>query len=40
MKKIREKEEYNLETALLIEPDNEEVLLMLMKISLKKFELF
>ena len=30
------KEEYNLETALLIEPDNEEVLLMLMKISLKK----
>ena len=30
------KEEYNLETALLIEPDNEEVLLMLMKIALKK----
>ena len=30
------KEEDNLETALLIEPDNEEVLLMLMKIALKK----
>jgi len=30
------KEEYNLETALLIEPDNEEVLLMLMKIALEK----
>jgi|TARA_B110000444_G_scaffold251096_1_gene278457 tetratricopeptide (TPR) repeat protein len=30
------KEEYNLETALLIEPNNEEVLLMLMKIALKK----
>ena len=30
------KEEYNLETALMIEPDNEEVLLMLMKIALKK----
>ena len=30
------KEEYNLETALLIEPDNEEVILMLMKIALKK----
>ena len=30
------KEEFNLETALLIEPNNEEVLLMLMKISLKK----
>ena len=30
------KEENNLETALLIEPDNEEVLLMLMKIALKK----
>tara|TARA_Y200000002_G_C22662301_1_gene656351 strand:- start:585 stop:1016 length:432 start_codon:yes stop_codon:yes gene_type:complete len=30
------KEEYNLETALLIEPDNEEVLLMLMKIALNK----
>ena len=29
------KEEYNLETALLIEPNNEEVLLMLMKIALK-----
>ena len=32
----QKKEEYNLETALLIEPDNEEVLLMLMKIALKK----
>jgi|TARA_B110000037_G_C17032211_1_gene469991 tetratricopeptide (TPR) repeat protein len=30
------KEENNLETAMLIEPDNEEVLLMLMKIALKK----
>ena len=30
------KEEYNLDTALLIEPNNEEVILMLMKISLKK----
>ena len=30
------KEEYNLETALLIEPNNEEVLLMLIKIALKK----
>ena len=30
------KEENNLETALLIEPDNEEILLMLMKIALKK----
>ena len=30
------KEENNLTTALLIEPDNEEVLLMLMKIALKK----
>ena len=30
------KEENNLETALLIEPDNEEVLLMLMKIALEK----
>ena len=32
----QKKEEYNLETTLLIEPDNEEALLMLMKISLKK----
>jgi len=32
----QKKEENNLETALLIEPDNEEVLLMLMKIALKK----
>ena len=30
------KEEYNLETAMLIQPNNEEVLLMLMKIALKK----
>ena len=30
------KEENNLDTALLIEPDNEEVILMLMKIALKK----
>ena len=30
------KEEYNLETTLLIEPDNEEALLMYMKIALKK----
>ena len=34
--KDQKKEENNLETALLIEPDNEEVLLMLMKIALKK----
>ena len=30
------KEEYNLDTALLIEPNNEDVILMLMKIALKK----
>ena len=30
------KEKYNLETALLIEPDNEEALLMLIKIALEK----
>ena len=30
------KEEYNLQTTLLIEPDNEEALLMSMKIALKK----
>ena len=30
------KEEYNLETALLIEPNNEEALLMLMKLALEK----
>ncbi len=30
------KEEYNLETTLLIQPDNEEAILMLMKIALKK----
>ena len=34
--KDQKKEEYNLETALLIEPNNEEVILMLMKIALKK----
>ena len=32
----QKKEEYNLDTALLIEPNNEEVILMLMKIALKK----
>ena len=35
-KKNQKKEEYNLETTLLIEPDNEEALLMLMKIALEK----
>ena len=30
------KEEYNLDTALLLEPNNEEVILMLMKVALKK----
>jgi tetratricopeptide (TPR) repeat protein len=30
------KEEYNLDAALLIEPNNEEVILMLMKLALKK----
>ena len=30
------KEEFNLDTALLIEPNNEEVMLMLMKVALKK----
>ena len=30
------KEEYNLDTALLIEPNNEQAILMLMKIALKK----
>mgnify|MGYP001208978976 FL=1 len=30
------KEEYNLDTALLIEPNNEEAILMLMKLALKK----
>ena len=30
------KQEYNLDTALLIEPNNEEAILMLMKIALKK----
>jgi tetratricopeptide (TPR) repeat protein len=34
--KNQRKEEYNLETALLIDPNNEEALLMLMKIALKK----
>ena len=32
----QKKEEYNLETTLLIEPDNEEAILMLMKIALEK----
>ena len=32
----RRKEEYNLETTLLIEPDNEEALLMLIKIAIEK----
>ena len=34
--KDQRKEEYNLETAILIEPNNEEVLLMLIKIALQK----
>jgi tetratricopeptide (TPR) repeat protein len=34
--KDQRKEQYNLETALLIEPNNEEVILMLMKIALEK----
>ena len=34
--KNQRKEEYNLETTLLIQPDNEEALLMLMKIALEK----
>ena len=34
--KNQRKEEYNLETTILIEPDNEEALLMLMKIALEK----
>ena len=32
----QKQEEYNLDTALLIEPNNEEVILMLMKVALKK----
>ena len=36
LKENQRKEEYNLDTALLIEPNNEEVILMLMKIALKK----
>jgi tetratricopeptide (TPR) repeat protein len=32
----QKQEEYNLDTALLIEPNNEDVILMLMKIALKK----
>jgi len=32
----QKKEEYNLDTALLIEPNNEEAILMMMKIALKK----
>ena len=35
-KEDQNKEEYNLETTLLIEPNNEEAILMLMKIALKK----
>ena len=35
-KENQRKEEYNLDTALLIEPNNEEVILMLMKVALKK----
>ena len=35
-KENQRKEEYNLETTLLIEPDNEEALLMLMQIALEK----
>ena len=35
-KEDQRKEEDNLETAILIEPNNEEALLMLMKIALKK----
>ena len=35
-KRSKKKEEYNLDTALLIEPNNEEAILMLMKIALKK----
>ena len=34
--KNQRKEEYNLDTALLIEPNNEEAILMLMKLALKK----
>ena len=34
--KDQRKEEYNLDTALLIEPNNEEAVLMLMKIALEK----
>ena len=33
---LYDQEEYNLDTALLIEPNNEEVILMLMKVALKK----
>ena len=32
----QKKEEYNLETTLLIEPDNEEAMLMMMKIAIEK----
>ena len=35
-KEDERKEEYNLDTALLIEPNNEEAILMMMKIALKK----
>tara|TARA_B100000886_G_C20156344_1_gene380199 strand:+ start:174 stop:611 length:438 start_codon:yes stop_codon:yes gene_type:complete len=35
-KEDQRKEEYNLETALLIEPDNEEAILMMMNIAIEK----
>ena len=35
-KENQRKEEFNLETALLIEPDNEEAILMMMKIAIEK----
>ena len=36
LEKNQRKEEYNLETTLLIDPENEEAILMLMKIALEK----
>ena len=36
LQEIQRKEEYNLETTLLIDPQNEEAILMLMKIALEK----
>ena len=36
LQEIKRKEEYNLETTLLIDPQNEEAILMLMKIALEK----